>query len=148
MSVLNTLTKGQLGYSISNRTLIFRELKGLQDYIDVTTVDPIMLENGWELTDPLYGFEFTYQLYLKANPNYEGRVTVPILWDKHTETIVSNESSEIIRMFNTAFNHLTGNQVDYYPDALRSKRESRSHCQLTQWLHNKSISGYIEYKIN
>lgn len=105
----------------AHRTLIFRELKGLQDYIDVTTVDPIMLENGWELTDPLYGFDYTYQLYLKANPNYEGRVTVPILWDKQTETIVSNESSEIIRMFNTAFNHLTGNQVDYYPNALRSK---------------------------
>ena len=105
----------------AHRTLIFRALKGLQDYIDVTAVDPIMLENGWELSDPLYGFDYAYQLYLKADPSYEGRVTVPILWDKHTQTIVSNESSEIIRMFNTAFNHLTGDQTDYYPENLRSQ---------------------------
>lgn len=99
----------------AHRTLIFRELKQLQDYIDVTVVEPIMLENGWELNDPLYGLDFLYQLYLKADPNYEGRVTVPVLWDKQTQTIVSNESSEIIRMFNTAFNTLTGNSTDYYP---------------------------------
>ncbi|GAC22169.1 glutathione S-transferase family protein [Paraglaciecola arctica] len=105
----------------AHRTLIFRALKGLQEYIDVTAVEPIMLENGWELREPLYGFDYAYQLYLKADPNYEGRVTVPILWDKHTQTIVSNESSEIIRMFNTAFNHLTGNHSDYYPEDLRSQ---------------------------
>jgi putative glutathione S-transferase len=105
----------------AHRTLIFRALKGLQDYIDVTAVEPIMLENGWELSDPLYDFDYAYQLYLKANADYEGRVTVPILWDKHTQTIVSNESSEIIRMFNTAFNHLTGNETDYYPENLRSQ---------------------------
>lgn len=105
----------------AHRTLIFRALKGLQDYIDVTAAEPIMLENGWELSDPLYGFDYAYQLYLKADPSYEGRVTVPILWDKHTQTIVSNESSEIIRMFNTAFNHLTGDQTDYYPENLRSQ---------------------------
>jgi putative glutathione S-transferase len=108
----------------AHRTLIFRELKGLQEYIDVTAVEPIMLENGWELSDPLYGFDYAYQLYLKADPSYEGRVTVPILWDKQTQTIVSNESSEIIRMFNTAFNHLTGDQTDYYPENLRSKIDS------------------------
>ncbi|PKH00263.1 glutathione S-transferase family protein [Paraglaciecola sp. MB-3u-78] len=108
----------------AHRTLIFRALKGLQDYIDVTAVEPIMLENGWELSDPLYGFDYAYQLYLKADPSYEGRVTVPILWDKQTQTIVSNESSEIIRMFNTAFNHLTGDQTDYYPENLRSKIDS------------------------
>lgn len=108
----------------AHRTLIFRALKGLQDYIDVTVVDPIMLENGWELSDPLYGFDYTYQLYLKADPSYEGRVTVPILWDKQTETIVSNESAEIIRMFNFAFNHLTGNHTDYYPRDLRSEIDS------------------------
>ena len=77
-----------------------------------------MLENGWEMSDPLYGLDFLYQLYLKADTNYEGRVTVPVLWDKQTRTIVSNESAEIIRMFNTAFNHLTGNTYDYYPQAL------------------------------
>lgn len=104
----------------AHRTLIFRALKDLEDYIDVTVVDALMLENGWELQDPLYNFDYAYQLYLKADPRYEGRVTVPILWDKHTETIVSNESSEIIRMFNSAFNHLTGNNDDYYPEALRN----------------------------
>jgi putative glutathione S-transferase len=103
----------------AHRTLIFRELKQLQDYIDVTVVEPIMLENGWEMTDPLYGFEFLYQLYLKADGEYEGRVTVPVLWDKQTKTIVSNESSEIIRMFNSAFNHLSGNTTDYYPEPLQ-----------------------------
>ena len=61
----------------AHRTLIFRALKELEDYIDVTVVDPIMLENGWEMTDPLSGFDFLYQLYLKADPSYEGRVTVP-----------------------------------------------------------------------
>ena len=105
----------------AHRTLIFRELKQLQDYIDVTVVEPIMLENGWEMTDPLYAFDFLYQLYLKADPQYEGRVTVPVLWDKQTKTIVSNESSEIIRMFNSAFNHLTGNPHDYYPKPLHEK---------------------------
>jgi putative glutathione S-transferase len=108
----------------AHRTLIFRVLKGLQNYIDVTAVEPIMLENGWELSDPLYGFDYAYQLYLKADRNYEGRVTVPILWDKQTQTIVSNESSEIIRMFNTAFNHLTGDLTDYYPENLRNKIDS------------------------
>jgi putative glutathione S-transferase len=103
----------------AHRTLIFRTLKQLEDYIDVTVVDAIMLENGWEVNDPLYDFQYMYQLYLKADMNYEGRVTVPVLWDKKTETIVSNESAEIIRMFNTAFNHLTGNTQDYYPEATR-----------------------------
>jgi putative glutathione S-transferase len=103
----------------AHRTLIFLQLKELQDYIDVTVVEPIMLENGWEMSDPLYGLDFLYQLYLKADASYEGRVTVPVLWDKKTQTIVSNESSEIIRMFNTAFNCLTGNTDDYYPEALQ-----------------------------
>ena len=102
----------------AHRSLIFRRLKGLETYIDVTVVEPIMLDNGWEMTDPLSGLDFLYQLYLKADANYEGRVTVPVLWDKQTQTIVSNESSEIIRMFNSAFNHLTGNTADYYPEEL------------------------------
>lgn len=105
----------------AHRTLIFREIKQLQEYIDVTVVEPVMLENGWEMNDPLYGFDFLYQLYLKADASYEGRVTVPVLWDTQAQTIVSNESSEIIRMFNTAFNHLTGNMTDYYPETLHKQ---------------------------
>ena len=110
----------------AHRTLVFRVLKELQDYIDVTVVNPLMLDNGWEFdqaphAEPLYGFDYVYQLYLKANTRYEGRVTVPVLWDKKTETIVSNESAEIIRMFNAAFNQLTGNTDDYYPEPLREQ---------------------------
>ena len=106
----------------AHRTLIFRKLKGLEEHISVSVVCPLMFKNGWEFTehgDPLYGKNYLYELYLKAKPDYQGRVTVPILWDKKTETIVNNESSEIIRQFNTAFNGLTGNQDDYYPEALR-----------------------------
>jgi len=104
----------------AHRTLIFRNLKQLQDVIGVTVVEPLMLKNGWEVNDPLYGFDYTYQLYLKANDSYEGRVTVPILWDKQKQTIVSNESSDIIRMLNTGFNDLTGNHNDFYPSPLRA----------------------------
>jgi len=106
----------------AHRTLIFRTLKQLEDFISVSIVKPEMLENGWEFGkdgDPLYQNEFVYQLYLQAAPDYQGRVTVPVLWDKKTKTIVNNESSEIIRILNTAFNELTGNTDDYYPEALR-----------------------------
>ena len=105
----------------AHRTLIFRKLKHLEEYIDVTVVEPVMLENGWQMRDPLYGLDFLYELYLKADESYEGRVTVPVLWDKQSRTIVSNESSEIILMFNSAFNHLTGNDDDYYPDVLHDR---------------------------
>lgn len=105
----------------AHRTLIFRELKGLQEMIGVTVVEPLMLANGWELRDDQYGLDYLYQLYLKADSGYEGRVTVPVLWDKQEQTIVSNESAEIIRMFNTAFNGLTGNDADYYPAQLQGQ---------------------------
>ncbi|PPJ45956.1 glutathione S-transferase family protein [Rhizobium sp. KAs_5_22] len=110
----------------AHRTLIFRKLKGLEGLISLSIVDPLMLENGWEFhdrdgatVDHLFGSDFLYQIYLKADPAYSGRVTVPVLWDKQTGTIVSNESADIIRMFNTAFNGLTGSQTDYCPDDLR-----------------------------
>lgn len=111
----------------AHRTLIFRALKGLEDHIAVSAVHPLMLQNGWtfETTedgaqgDALFGSQFMHQIYTRANPNYSGRVTVPVLWDKQFNTIVSNESSEIIRMFNSAFNAVTGNDLDFYPLALR-----------------------------
>jgi len=103
----------------AHRTLIFRQLKQLEDYIDVVVVDPIMLENGWEMFGSQNKLDFLYQLYLKADVSYEGRVTVPVLWDTKLKTIVSNESSEIIRMLNSAFNHLTDNLNDYYPESLQ-----------------------------
>ena len=106
----------------AHRTLIFRQLKGLTDIIDVTVVSPDMLDKGWEFkpkAEPLYGYHYAHQLYTHAQADYTGRVVVPILWDKKKQTIVSNESSEIIRMFNTAFNDITGNTDDYYPENLR-----------------------------
>ncbi|EGQ7767891.1 TPA: glutathione S-transferase family protein [Vibrio parahaemolyticus] len=105
----------------AHRTLIFRKLKGLEPHIDVTVVCPDMLSQGWQmgLPEPLFGHTRMHQIYTQAKPDYTGRVTVPVLWDKKTNTIVSNESSEIIRMFNSAFNDLTSNHDDYYPEPLR-----------------------------
>ena len=110
----------------AHRTLIFRQLNDLQDLIGVTVVEPLMLSNGWEIAarkikGEQYNLDYLYQLYLKADPGYEGRVTVPVLWDKQTQSIVSNESSDIIRMFNSAFNGLTGNDHDCYPEELRAQ---------------------------
>ncbi len=107
----------------AHRTLIFRKLKGLEELIPVTVVNPWLLDFGWVFSnpEPLYGYEYVYQLYARANPHYSGRVTVPILWDRQTATIVCNESAEIIRIFNTAFNALTSNQDDYYPAPLRKQ---------------------------
>ena len=110
----------------AHRTIIFLKLKGLEEHITFSAVAPEMLANGWEfrtgaeLADPLYDLDFMHQIYTKANPDYSGRVTVPVLWDKQQETVVSNESADIIRMLNSAFNELTGNQDDYYPEHLRA----------------------------
>lgn len=113
----------------AHRTLIFRQLKGLSDHISYSAVQPLMLENGWEfgpaeLADPLFGADFLYQLYTRADPNYSGRVTVPVLWDKKQGTIVSNESADIIRMLNSAFDGITGNGDDYYPQTLHAEIHS------------------------
>lgn len=115
----------------AHRTLIFRTLKGLQTFIGISVVHPDMLSNGWSFSDDypgatgdtLYNSKFAYQIYTKASPGLTSRVTVPILWDTQTETIVSNESSEIIRMFNSAFDHLTGNTADFWPEDLRDAIE-------------------------
>ena len=115
----------------AHRTLIFRRLKGLEDHIGVSVVHPDMLDQGWSFADdfdgatgdPLYGSEFAHQLYTRADPEFSGRVTVPILWDRERETIVSNESAEIIRMFNSAFDGITGNTDDYWPEELRDAIE-------------------------
>jgi putative glutathione S-transferase len=112
----------------AHRTLIFRKLKGLEGHISVSIVHYRMLENGWEFhaeegatEDHLFGSDALWQVYTKADPHYSGRVTVPVLWDKKTGTIVNNESSEIIRMFNSAFDDITGNTLDLYPEDLRGE---------------------------
>lgn len=113
----------------AHRTLIFRALKGLTDHISVSAVHPDMLSDGWTFEkdnhgatgDTLFGLPFARDIYVRADPTMTGRVTVPILWDKERETIVSNESSEIIRMFNSAFDEITGNTDDYWPADLREE---------------------------
>jgi putative glutathione S-transferase len=112
----------------AHRTLIFRKLKGLEGMIDVSVVHWLMREKGWTFAhglgvvpDPLFKAEYLYQIYTQADAQYSGRVTVPILWDKETQTIVNNELSEIIRIFNSAFDGFGAKPGDYYPEALHAE---------------------------
>jgi putative glutathione S-transferase len=112
----------------AHRTLIFRALKGLEDMIDVSVVNWFMGKDGWTFApgdgatpDHLHGSDFLYQIYTKADATFSGRVTVPILWDKAQGTIVSNESAEIIRMLNSAFDGVGAKPGDYYPEPLRAE---------------------------
>ncbi len=112
----------------AHRALIFRTLKDLKDHIGVSIVGPITNGQGWEFNgdedctpDTVLGARYLHEVYTAADPKFTGRVTVPVLWDRERKTICSNESSEIIRMFNSAFNGVTGNDTDYYPEALRAE---------------------------
>ncbi len=112
----------------ANRTLIYRKIKGLEKMISLSVVHWLMAEEGWTfnddegvITDPIFNVPYLRDIYLKANHIYSGRVTVPVLWDKKTKTIVSNESSEIIRMFNSAFDDIGATEGDYYPEKLREE---------------------------
>ncbi|PZQ52246.1 MAG: glutathione-dependent reductase [Rhodovulum sulfidophilum] len=116
----------------AHRTLIFRALKGLEEHISVDVVHPLMLGDGWTFAtdfpgatgDTLGGRDFLRDVYLAADPKASGRVTVPVLWDKRRGTIVSNESSEIIRMLNSAFDGITGDRLDFWPAPLRDAIEA------------------------
>jgi putative glutathione S-transferase len=112
----------------AHRTLIFRKLKGLEDMISVSVVHWYMAENGWTFADgdgvvrdPIHDADYMYQVYQAADASYTGRVTVPVLWDKAKNTIVSNESADIIRMFNSAFDRIGATEGDYYPEDLREE---------------------------
>ncbi|AFJ45578.1 glutathione S-transferase family protein [Shimwellia blattae] len=128
----------------AHRTLIVRQLKGLESLVSVSVVHPLMLEHGWTFAtdfpgatgDSLYHLDYLYQIYLKADPHYSGRVTVPVLWDKQNQTIVSNESSEIIRMFNTAFDHLGARPGNFYPGELRDQID-----ELNGWIYDTVNNG-------
>lgn len=134
----------------AHRTLITRVLKGLTGIIGVTVVHWHMDNNGWRFAtpeekvpdataEPFYGFQRVKELYFKANPNYEGRFTVPILWDTKLETIVNNESSEIIRMLNTEFNSIIEPEyaaIDIYPESLRAKIDD-----LNEWIYPNINNG-------
>ncbi|MDR9468348.1 glutathione S-transferase family protein [Marinospirillum sp.] len=112
----------------AHRTLIFRKLKGLEKMIDLSVVHWYMAENGWTfqqgpgvIADSVNQAEFMHQVYTTADPKYSGRVTVPVLWDKHQQTLVSNESADIIRMFNSAFDEVGAKAGDFYPEQLRQE---------------------------
>ncbi|KAF9779642.1 glutathione S-transferase [Thelephora terrestris] len=133
----------------ATRTLITRKLKGLDEIIPVTVVSPRMGEKGWPFAnvdqypaadvDPLYGAEHVKDLYLRADPSYGGRFTVPVLWDKKKETIVNNESSEIIRIFNTEFNDLIPAdeaKIDIYPKELREEID-----RVNDWVYDTINNG-------
>ena len=115
----------------AHRTLIFRQLKDLTGHISVSVVHPLMLDEGWTFKtddqgatgDTLLGKSFMHEIYTTSDANVSGRVTVPVLWDKKQGCIVSNESSEIIRMFNSAFDHITGNELDFWPVEMRDEIE-------------------------
>ncbi|WP_372803105.1 glutathione S-transferase family protein [Paracoccus seriniphilus] len=113
----------------AHRTLIFRAIKGLEDHIGVSVVHPDMLQDGWSFDDSfpgatgdqLFDSQFMCDIYLRADPQASGRVTVPVLWDRERDTIVSNESADIIRMLNSAFDGISGNDDDYCPESLRPR---------------------------
>lgn len=125
----------------ASRTLIMRALKGLEDMISVSVVHPLMLENGWTfeegegvVADPIFQARYLHEVYTAVQPDYTGRVTVPVLFDKKTKTIVNNESSEIIRMFNSAFDGIGAKPGDYVP---------------AEWLEEiDTVNDFVYHRIN
>jgi glutathionyl-hydroquinone reductase len=123
----------------ASRTVIFRKLKGLEDAIGMTVVDPIRDEKGWAFrdgpgysTDPINGFQFLSEAYQATDPNFDGRVTVPVLWDKETRRIVNNCEDDICPMFNDAFNAVARNKdVDFFPKDLKSE-----HAKLADFIYD------------
>ncbi|WRT63620.1 uncharacterized protein IL334_000543 [Kwoniella shivajii] len=145
----------------AHRALIVRQLKGLEEFIDVSVVHPHMLEKGWHFAtssenpspqsehsddtfpnatkDNVFGFSHLRELYFKVNPEYDARCTVPVIWDKKTNSLVNNESSEIIRFLNTAFNNeIKGEkkELDLYPENLRKEID-----ELNEWVYNDINNG-------
>ena len=127
----------------AHRTLIFRELKGLQSMIDISVVNSLMGDEGWTfkpgagvIADSVNNVSFAHQLYTLADPTYSGRVTVPILWDKQQQTIVSNESADIIRMFNSAFDGVGASEGDYYPEHAQDEIN-----EVNDWIYRDINNG-------
>ena len=136
----------------ASRTVIFRKLKGLQEVIEMTVVDPIRDEKGWafrdpsgkippgapfESTDPISGFQYLSEAYAATNPNFDGRITVPVLWDKETKRIVNNCEDDICRMFNDAFNAVAQNKdIDLFPKEIEDE-----HTKLSDFLYENVNNG-------
>lgn len=119
----------------ASRTLMARKLKGLEDVVSLSIVEPMVTDQGWRfgdfpgaIPDAVNGAGYLHQIYTRSDPKFTGRVTVPVLWDKTRIVIVNNESAEIVRMFNSAFDGITGNRVDLYPEGLRSQIEALNHA--------------------
>jgi len=135
----------------AHRTAIFRELKGLQDMIGLSVTHWLMLENGWTfepapgvIPDSVNDARYLYELYAKSEPGYSGRVTVPVLWDKKTSRIVSNESADIIRMLNSAFDGIGATPGDYHPEELRSEIDAvnqRVYDTLNNGVYKAGFAG-------
>ena len=127
----------------AHRTLIMRKLKGLEEMISVSVVNAIMLDEGWSfepgegvIADTVNGKTRLHEIYSLAMPDYTGRVTVPVLWDKKTQTIVSNESADIIRMFNTAFDGIGATPGDYYPEDKQAQID-----EINDWVYDTINNG-------
>ncbi len=128
----------------AHRTLVMHTLKGLESLIPVSVVHPLMLDRGWTFAtdfpnatgDELYQLNYAYEIYLRAQQDYTGRVTVPILWDKQQQTIVSNESADILRIFNNAFDAQGARAGDYYPEALRAAIDD-----VNEWVYPQINNG-------
>lgn len=127
----------------AQRTLIFRKLKKLDDLISFSVVHPHMGPKGWDFRDysgatgdTLYGYDYMHQIYTRSDSQYSGIVTVPVLWDKQRETIVNNESAEIIRMLNSAFDEWGDSSVDMYPEPLRAEIDA-----INEWVYESVNNG-------
>lgn len=142
----------------ASRTLMVRKLKGLEDIISITVVEPFLTDQGWRFgdfpgadVDPLNGAEYLHEIYSMVRPDYSGRATVPVLWDKQRGVIVSNESADIVRMLNTAFDELTGSSLDLYPSDLRDaidELNERLYSNLNNGVYQagfaRSQKAYVE----
>jgi len=124
------------------RTLFVRTLLGLEDVITISVVSPVMSEQGWQFghyeratVDHLHNSSYVHELYTRHDPDYSGRATVPVLWDRENDCMVSNESADIIRMFNSAFGEYSNNSVNLYPPALKSKIDDLNQYYY-QYLNN------------
>ena len=131
----------------AHRTLIYRKLKGLEDAISVTVVDSDQGAEGWSLSegeDPIGGARRLHEVYARARPEYSGRVTVPVLWDKQRDTIVNNESAEIIRMFNAAFDRCGEPTADLYPENKRTEIDAINETVLEHVNAGVYAAGFAE----
>ncbi|HEY8568747.1 glutathione S-transferase family protein [Microbulbifer sp.] len=130
----------------ASRALMARELKGLTDVVSVSVVNPVLTDQGWAFggfagsdSDDLNGARYMHELYTHADPTFTGRATVPVLWDKHTGTIVNNESADIVRMFNSAFSHIRDSGPDLYPTGLEAEIDA-----LNTYLYSELNNGVYQ----